>query len=136
MCDLVVTVIDMSGVNTCPLERFTRLGVILNTLLMVVLQLLIITISLLQSMHMPLRQQVRGDGFPTHNHRRQLQYEAGGSLNPEAHAVKCKAYRRTHNLDSPFDKHGKQLLDTLRQKAYCVPQAGVFQSAALFVSRL
>ena len=36
MCDRVVTVIDMSGVNTCPLERFTRLGVILNTLLMVV----------------------------------------------------------------------------------------------------
>ena len=33
MCDRVVTVIDMSGVNTCPLERFTRLGVILNTLL-------------------------------------------------------------------------------------------------------
>ena len=33
MCDFVVTVIDMSGVNTCPLERFTRLGVILNTLL-------------------------------------------------------------------------------------------------------
>ena len=33
MCDLVVTVIDMSGVNTCPFDRFVRFGVILNTLL-------------------------------------------------------------------------------------------------------
>jgi hypothetical protein len=30
----------MSGVNTCPLERFTRLGVILNTLLMVVFSII------------------------------------------------------------------------------------------------
>jgi hypothetical protein len=35
VCDFVVTVKDMSGVNTCPLERFTRWGVILKTLLMV-----------------------------------------------------------------------------------------------------
>jgi len=40
VCERVVTVIDMSGVNTCPLERFTRLGVILNTLLMVVFSII------------------------------------------------------------------------------------------------
>ena len=33
VCDRVVTVIDMSGVSTCPFVRLVRLGVILKTLL-------------------------------------------------------------------------------------------------------
>ena len=78
MCDRVVTVIDMSGVNTCPLERFTRLGVILNTLLMVVFQLLITTIFPLQSKHMLLRQQGRCDGSLNSNHTQRQRFEAGG----------------------------------------------------------
>ena len=75
------------------------------------------TISLLQSTHKLLHRQVRGDDPLNSSHRRQLQYEAGGSLNPEGHAVRHKVCRKTHSRDSPSDTHGKQPSNNLRQKA-------------------
>ena len=50
-------------------------------------------------------------GSPTHNHRQQLQSEAGGFFNQEALAVRHKECRRTHSQDSPSDIHGIRTLD-------------------------
>ena len=91
---------------------------------------------LLLSMHMPLRQQVRGDGFPTHNHRRRQQSEADGSPNQEAHAVKHKGYRKTHSQDSPSDRLGTRPSDNFHQKACCEQQVVNLQSQVLFAPRL
>ena len=65
-----------------------------------------------------------------------LQCEADGSPNLEAHAVKHKEYHRTHNLDSPSDRHGKQHLDTPHQKACCEQQVASLQLEAQSVSTL
>src|SRR5574344_534576 len=78
---------------------------------------------LLLSMHMPLHRQVRGDGFPTHNHRRQLQFEVGDFLNQGTLVVKHKECRKTRNLGNPSDILGTLLSDTLRQKVYYERQA-------------
>ena len=74
-------------------------------------------------MHMPLHRQVRGDGFPTHNHRRQLQFEVGDFLNQGALVVKHKECRKTRNLGNPSDILETQPSDTLRQKVYYERQA-------------
>ena len=73
-------------------------------------------------MHMPLRLQVRGGDLLIHNHRQQLQSEAGGFLNQEAPAVRHKGCHRTHSQGSPSDIRGKQPSDNLRQRACCEPQ--------------
>ena len=78
---------------------------------------------LLLSMHMPLHRQVRDDGFPTHNHRRQLQFEVGDFLNQGALVVKHKECRKTRNLGNPSDILETQPSDTLRQKVYYERQA-------------
>ena len=72
---------------------------------------------------MPLHRQVRGDGFPTHNHRRQLQFEVGDFLNQGALVVKHKECRKTRNLGNPSDILETQPSDTLRQKVYYERQA-------------
>ena len=59
-------------------------------------------------MHKLQHRPVHGGDSPTHNHRLQLQFEAGGFLNQGILAVKHKAYRRTHSQDSPSDRHGTQ----------------------------
>lgn len=87
-------------------------------------------------MHMPLRQQVRGDGFPTHNHRRRQQSEADGSPNQEAQAVKHKGYRKTHSQDSPSDRLGTRPSDNFHQKACCEQQVVNLLSQVLFAPRL
>ena len=69
---------------------------------------------------------------PTHNHKRQLQYEAGGFLNPGGPAVKHKVCRRTHSRDSPSDTHGRQPSNNLRQKAYYEQRVASSLSEALF----
>ena len=84
---------------------------------------MLITIFLLLSKHMPLHQQVRDDGFPTHNHRRQLQFEVGDFLNQGALVVKHKECRKTRNLGNPSDILETQPSDTLRQKVYYERQA-------------
>ena len=122
MCDFVVTVIDMSGVNTCPLERFTRLGVILNTLLMVVVEFLFVIIFSMLSMRMLLRRQGHGDGSLSSSHTQRQRCEAGGWAGGGRLCVRLPACRRTHSLGSPFDIHGTLLSDTLRQKACCEPR--------------
>ena len=75
------------------------------------------TIFLLLSKHMLLHRQVRGDDPLNSSHKLQLQSEAGGFPNLEAHAVKHKECRKTRNLDIPSDTHEKQLSNNLRQKA-------------------
>ena len=67
---------------------------------------------------MPLHQQVHDDGLLTHNHRQQLQPEAGGFLNQEAPAVRHKGCRKTHSQGSPSDRRGTLPSDTPHQKAY------------------
>ncbi len=61
----------------------------------------------------------------------QQQYEAGDFLNQEAHAVKHKGYHRTHSRDSPSDRRGTQLSDTLHRRAYCEPQEADLLSEVL-----
>ena len=91
---------------------------------------LFLTIFLLQSTHKLLHQQVRCDGFPTHNHRRRPQYGVDGFPNQGALAVKRKAYRRTRSQGNPFDIHGTQPSDSLHRKACCGPQgAGLLSKA-------
>ena len=70
------------------------------------------------SKHMLRHRQVRGDDPLNSSHKLQLQFEAGGFLNPEAHDVKHKVCRRTHSRDSPSDRRGIRPSDSLRQKAY------------------
>ena len=74
-------------------------------------------------MHMPLHRQVRDDGFPTHNHRLQLQFEVGDFLNQGALVVKHKECRKTRNLGNPSDILETLPSDTLRQKVYYERQA-------------
>ena len=74
-------------------------------------------VSLLQSMHRPLRRQVRGDDSLTYSHRLLPQSEAGGFPNQGVRAAKRTVCRRTHNLDSPSDIREKQPSNNLRQKA-------------------
>ena len=69
-------------------------------------------------MHKLLHLPMHGGDLLTHNHRQQLQSEAGGFPNQEAPAVRHKGCHRTHSLDSPSDISGKQPSDNLRQKAY------------------
>ena len=88
---------------------------------------------LLLSMHMPLHRQVRDDGFPTHNHRRQLQFEVGDFLNQGALVVKHKECRKTRNLGNPSDILETQPSDTLHQKAYYEPQEVNLLLEVLFV---
>ena len=70
-------------------------------------------------MRTPLRLPTRGDDFPYYNRRLLQQYEADGSLILERLAVKRRGCRRTHNQDSPSDRHGRQLSDNFRQMACC-----------------
>ena len=95
-----------------------------------------ITIFLLLSTHKPLRRQVRDDGLPTHNHRRQLQFEVGDFLNQGALVVKHKECRKTRNLGNPSDILETQPSDTLRQKVYYERQAVNPLLEALFVTIL
>ena len=84
-------------------------------------------------MHMPLHQQVRGDDSLIDSHRQQQQFEAGGSPSRGELAVKHKACRRTRIWDSPSDKHGTLLSNSLHQKACCGPQGADPLSEALSV---
>lgn len=86
----------------------------------------------LQSMHMLLHQQVHGDDPLNSSHMLQLQFEVGGFLNQEAHAVKHKEYHRTRNLGNPSDILETQLSDSLHQKACCGPQEAIPGLMALF----
>ena len=74
-------------------------------------------------MHMPLHRQVRGDGFPTHNHRRQLQFEVGDFLNQGALVVKHKECRKTRNLGNPSDILETRPLGNLHRMVYYVLRA-------------
>ena len=94
------------------------------------------TIFLLRSKHKLLHRPVHGGDSLAHSHRRRLRCGVDGFPVRVILVVKHKAYRRTHNLDSPFDKHGTQPSNSLHQKACYELQAVAHQSAALFVSKL
>ena len=76
------------------------------------------TIFLLRSKHKLLHRPVHGGDSLAHSHRRRLRCGVDGSPVRVILVVKHKAYRRTHNLDSPFDKRETQPSDTPHQKAY------------------
>ena len=79
---------------------------------------IVLRVFLLLSMHKLLHLPMHGGDLLIHNHRQQLQSEAGGFPNQEAHDVKHKVCRRTHSRDSPSDRRGTRPSDSLRQKAY------------------
>ena len=92
-----------------------------------------VTVSLLLSKHMPLRQQVHGDDPLSNSHKQQLQFEAGDSPNLEAHAVRHIVCHKTRSLDNPSDRHGTLLLDIPRQKACCAQRVVILLSMVLSV---
>ena len=84
-------------------------------------------------MHRLLRRQGHGGGSPVGGHIQRLQCAAGDFLNQGVHAERHKVYRKTYSLDSPSDRHGIRLSDSLHRRACCEPQVADLQSMALSV---
>lgn len=76
----------------------------------------IFTESLSQSKHKPRHRQVRGDGSPSSIHIRRRLYAVGGSPDNGKLCVKLQECRKTHNQDSPFDRHGILPLSNLHRR--------------------
>ena len=89
------------------------------------------TVSPSLSMRRPLHRQGRGDGSPNNSHTRLQQCVTGGWASSGTHVVRRIACRRTHNRDSPCDRHGRRLSDSLRQMVCYEPQGAGLQSEVL-----